>query len=139
MQVFLDTNIFLYAAGAAHPLREPCAKVLRRVAEGSLGATINTEVVQEILYVLTRRGRRNDGLKLAGHLTALFPDLLAVTREDVMQACELLRHYPGLSVRDAVHVGTMLRNGLKTIVSVDPDFDQVAEIRRLAPGAVPKP
>ena len=135
MQVFLDTNIFLYAAGASHPLRAACAKVLRRVAEGSLDATINSEVVQEILYVLTRRGRRDDALKLAGHLTLLFPDLLAVTRDDVAGACELLRQYPRLSVRDAVHVGTMLRNGLKTVVSVDSDFDQVSEIRRVAPGA----
>jgi len=133
MQVFLDTNIFLYAAGASHPRRETCAKVLGRVADGSLDATINSEVVQEILYVLTRRGRRDDALKLAGYLTSLFPDLLAVTRDDVVEACELLRHYPGLSVRDAVHVGTMLRNGLKTIVSVDHDFDQVSEIRRVAP------
>jgi len=85
--------------------------------------------------VLTRRGRRDDALKLAGHLTALFPDLLAVTRDDVVGACQLLRQYPRLSVRDAVHVGTMLRNGLKTVVSVDSDFDQVSEIRRVAPGA----
>jgi len=133
MLVFLDTNIFLYAAGSSHPLREPCANVLRRVADGSLDATVNSEVVQEILYVLTRRGRRDDGLKLARHLTSLFPDLLAVTREDVVEACKLLLQYPNLSVRDAIHVGTMLRNGLKTVVSADPDFDQVFEIRRVAP------
>jgi predicted nucleic acid-binding protein len=136
MQVFLDTNIFLYAAGGSHPLREACAKVLRRVADGSLDATINSEVVQEALYVLTRRGRREDALKLADHLTSLFPDLLAVTRDDVVGACELLRRYPRLSVRDAVHVGTMLRNGLETVVSVDSDFDQVSEIRRVAPEEV---
>ena len=136
MQVFLDTNIFLYAAGASHPWHAACAEVLRRVADGSLDATINSEVVQEILYVLARRGRRDDALKLARHLTALFPDLLAVTRDDMVAACDLLQRYPALSVRDAVHVGTMLRNGLKTVVSVDSDFDQVSEIRRLAPGAV---
>ncbi len=136
MQVFLDTNIFLYAAGAPHPLREACARVLRRVADGSLDANVNSEVIQEILYVLTRRGRQEEALKLAGYLTALFPDLLAVTRGDVASACDLLRTYPRLSVRDAVHAGTMLRNGLKTVVSVDADFDQVSEIRRVAPGAL---
>ena len=52
------------------------------------------------------------------------------------QACTLLHRYPSLSVRDAVHVGTMLRGGLKTIVSVDPDFDQVQEIRRVDPGSI---
>jgi hypothetical protein len=136
MQVFLDTNIFLYAAGPSHPLRDACAKVLRRAADGSLDATINSEVIQEILYVLSRRGRRDDALKLAGHLTSLFPDLLAVTRDDVVGACQLLRRYPRLSVRDAIHVGTMLRNGVQTVVSVDSDFDQVSEIRRVGPGAI---
>jgi hypothetical protein len=136
MQVFLDTNVFLYAVGAAHPLRVACAKVLRRVAEGSLDATINSEVIQEILYVLIRRGRRADALKLANDLASLFPDLLAVTRDDLLSACELLEQYPRLSVRDAVHIGTMLRNGLRTVVSVDSDFDQVSEIRRIEPGAI---
>jgi hypothetical protein len=136
MRVFLDTNIFLYAAGPSHPLREVCAKVLLRVADGALDATINSEVVQEILYVLTRRGRREDALTLAHHLTSLFPDLLPVTREDIAVACDVLRQYPRLSVRDAIHTATMLRNGLETVVSVDSDFDQVSQVRRLAPGAV---
>jgi len=136
VQVFLDTNVFLYAAGASHPLREACARVLRRVAEGSLDATISAEVIQEILYVLIRRGRREDALRLASDLTSLFPDLLAVTRDDVAEACELLRRYPRLSVRDAVHLGTMLRNGLRTVVSVDSDFDQVSEIQRIEPSAI---
>jgi len=136
VQFFLDTNIFLYAAGASHPLREACARVLRRVADGTLDATISSEVIQEVLYVLIRRGRRGDALKLANDLASLFPDLLAVTRDDVAGACELLRRYPQLSVRDAVHVGTMLRNGLRSLVSVDSDFDQVSEIRRVDPSTV---
>jgi len=136
MQVFLDTNVFLHAAGAAHPLRDACAKVLRRVADGSLDATINSEVIQEILYVLIRRGRRADALKLANDLASLFPDLLAVTRDDLLSARELLQQYPRLSVRDAVHVGTMLQNGIKTVVSVDSDFGQVSGIRRVDPAEV---
>ncbi len=51
-------------------------------------------------------------------------------------SCDLLQRYPTLSVRDAVHAGTMLRHGLKTIVSVDPDFDQIREIRRVGPDSV---
>lgn len=50
--VFLDTNVFLYAVGAAHPLRELGQNVLRRVTNGDLLATTSTEVIQEILYVL---------------------------------------------------------------------------------------
>lgn len=136
MRVFLDTNIFLYAAGRAHPQRDACARLLRRVADGALEATINTEVVQEILYVLTRRGRRKEALTLARHLEALFPDMLPVTREGMSEALNLLEKNPGLSVRDAVHAATMICNGLLTVVSVDPDFDRIPGIRRIAPGSV---
>ena len=135
MQVFLDTNVFLYAAGRAHAERNACANVLRRVADGSLDATINTEVLQEIFYVLARRGRREDALTLAGNAAALFPDMLPVTRDDMLSAVDLLRQYPKLSVRDAVHAASMLRNGLRTVVSVDTDFDQISEIRRVAPSS----
>jgi len=135
MPVFLDTNIFLYAAGRAHPERDACARLLRRVADGSLEATVSTEVVQEILYVLTRRGRRKEALALARNVTALFPELLPVTRDDMAEALRLLEEHRGLSVRDAVHAATMLRNGLRTVASVDPDFDQIPGIRRIAPGS----
>jgi uncharacterized protein len=86
--------------------------------------------------VLARRGRREDGLMLARHVADLFPDLLPIAREDVLGACDLLRRYPRLSVRDAIHAATVLRNGLSAIVSVDSDFDQISEIRRIAPGLV---
>ena len=136
MRVFLDTNIFLYAAGQAHPQRDVCARVLRRVAQGALAATANSEVIQEILYVLVRRGRGADGVALARHVAALFPDLLPVTGEDMRRACDLIERYPKLPVRDAVHAATMLGNGLEQVISVDEDFDQVREIRRVAPDDV---
>ncbi|MGH9368158.1 MAG: type II toxin-antitoxin system VapC family toxin, partial [Thermoanaerobaculia bacterium] len=135
MRAVLDTHVFLSAAGASHPAKEPCARVLRRVAEGSLEATINSEVVQEILYLLAGRGRRGDGVVLARHVAALFPDLLPVTREDVLGACDLVQRYPKLSVRDAIHAASMLRNGLKRVISVDADFDQIRGIRRIEPDA----
>lgn len=136
MRTFLDTNVFLYAVGRAHPEREVCARLLQRVAEGSLEAIVNTEVVQEILYVLTRRGQRKAALELARHIEALFPGMLPVTLEDMNEALRLLEAHPGLSVRDSVHAATMLRNGLRMIVSVDPDFDRIPGIHRIDPQAV---
>ncbi len=136
MRVFVDTNVFLYAAGRAHPKRDACARVLRKIAEGSLDATVNSEVLQEILYVLSRRGRREDGVALARNVAALFPELLSVTREDMDMAFELALRHPHLPVRDAVHAGTMLRSGLKRVISVDEDLDQIPEIERVDPADV---
>ena len=64
---------------------------------------------------------------------AIVEDILKM--QDMLRACGLLERYPRLPVRDAIHVATMLNNGLQTIVSVDADFDQVVEIRRVEPGS----
>lgn len=133
MPLFLDTNIFLYSAGRPHPERDASVRILERVAEGSLEATTSTEVIQEILYVLIRRGQRQEGLSLAAKITALFPGLLPITRDDISAAVDLLRKYPALPVRDAIHAASMIQSGVKTIVSVDSDFDLISEIRRLEP------
>jgi len=106
---------------------------MRRVSDGSLASTTNTEVVQEILCVLIRRGFREEALSLSSKVIALFPDLLPVTRDDVTSARDLLKRYPGLRVRDAIHAASMIRNNVQTIVSLDPHFDAVSGIRRVEP------
>jgi predicted nucleic acid-binding protein len=95
----LPESRFLYAAGGPHPEREACVGVLQRISEGLLDATVNTEVVQELLFVLARRGRRQDGLKLARSVLSLFPGLLPVRGEDMLRACDLVERYPRLPVK----------------------------------------
>ena len=129
--VFLDTNVFLYAAGRAHPHRDACAAVLTAVADGTLDATTSVEVIQEILHVLTRRGLRDKALALAASVTDLIPDLLPVRKADLDRARMLLADDPTLSVRDAVHAGTLLAHGLDHILSLDKDFDRIPGVRRL--------
>jgi len=130
--IFLDTNVFLFAAGAEHPLREDSQRILHRVAQEELAATTSSEVVQEILYVLYRRSLEGAAQQLARNAILLFPDLLSVTRNDMEAACDLLERYPGIPTRDAVHAATMLNNGITTIVSADGHFDEIQEIHRLS-------
>ncbi len=136
MRIFLDANIFLYAAGAAHCLKPVCAQLLDRVAAGSLDAITSVEVIQEILHVYSRRGDSRVAAALGVRSAMLFPDLLSVHREDVLAACQLMQRYPGLSSRDAVHVASMLANGITRITSTDSDFDRVKEIQRIPPERV---
>ncbi|MGH9815426.1 MAG: type II toxin-antitoxin system VapC family toxin [Candidatus Acidiferrales bacterium] len=131
--IFLDTNILLYALGAPHALKSVCADLLRRVGAGSVQAITNTEVVQEILHVYSRRGERKKGLAVARDTVALFSDLLSVTRNDAILACDLMRRYPTVGARDAIHAATMFSNGIQRIVSLDPDYDVIREIERIAP------
>ena len=129
--IFLDTAIFLYAAGKDHPLREPCRDVLRRVETGDLPATTSSEVIQELLHVLIRRDQREKALVLARSAMNLCQGLLSVGHEEMMRACEILEKVD-IPVRDAVHAATMRQSGLTKIVSPDRHFDSIEGITRTA-------
>lgn len=131
--IFLDSNVFLYAVGAAHPLREGCQAVLRRVADGSLSATTSAEVVQECLHVLTRRGRGEEARRLARRILGLFPQILPVTGAALADACELLERHPTLRVRDAIHAATMRGHGMVRILTADRHFDLLTDLVRIEP------
>ncbi|MGH9368660.1 MAG: PIN domain-containing protein [Thermoanaerobaculia bacterium] len=63
------------------------------------------------------------------------PELRSAARQPAVPEARREQKYPKLSVRDAVHAASMLRNGLKRVISVDADFDQIREIRRIEPDA----
>lgn len=87
---FVDSNVFLYVFGADHPLREPCARVLQHIGSGELAATTSTEVVQEVVHVLRRKGRHDLAILVARRLDQLLPDKLPVRAADLRLARDLL-------------------------------------------------
>jgi len=133
MTVFLDSNVFVYAAGAEHPLKAACMDLLRRVARSEVQATTSAEVVQELHSVYRRRGRLMEGVALGREVAGLFPSMLPVTRADVVRSGDLLARRPQLSARDALHAATALNNGIVHIVSADVDFDHIDGIVRIDP------
>lgn len=133
MPVFLDTNVFIYAAGVPSPHKEACVSLLRRAAEGALDATTSVEVIQELHHVFRRRGRLPDGVALGREVARLFPDLLPITASDVIRSGDILLAQPQLSPRDALHAATALNRGITTIVSTDADLDAVNGLRRVDP------
>ena len=48
--VFIDANVPIYASGGDHPLKEPCAHILRGVAQDPRPFATDSEVLQELLH-----------------------------------------------------------------------------------------
>lgn len=74
----------------------------------------STEVIQELLYVLARKQRVEDGIRLARSAMALVPELLPIRQVEMVRACDLLGRHGTLSVRAAIHGATILNRGLTT-------------------------
>lgn len=71
---FVDTNVFLCAIGRDHDLKLPSTAILEKFEQGQIELTTNTEVIQEVLYVLSRRGDRPVAVEVARDLLDLFVD-----------------------------------------------------------------
>jgi len=130
---FIDANLIMYSIGSPHPLREPCKKVLEKIKSREILGVTNTEVLQEILYRYFSIERKTLGEIAYQAMIELCTDIFPVRVEDTDKALEILKGVHGITSRDAVHAATMIHNGVKEIISTDPHFDLIDEIKRIDP------
>lgn len=132
----IDTNIIIYALGQEHLYREPCLRLLDRIAQGETGYTIDVELLQEVMHVFWRRGNPRLAVNAFDRTLALFPEPLSINLRELVMARNLLQRYPAFPTRDAIHAACVFFYGLEGIVSADRHFDVVPELKRFDPGEV---
>ena len=131
--LFLDANLIMYSVGGPHPLREPCKKFLEKIKSQEVFGVTNTEVLQEILYRYFSIERGLLGEIAYQSMIEFCTDIFPVRVVDTDKALEILKRVNGITSRDAIHAATMIHNGVKEIVSTDPHFDLIYEIKRIDP------
>lgn len=116
--VFVDTNVFVYAVGREHPLREPAQRLLRDRFERRVAMATSAEVLQELLHAYLPVGRLDTldaALRLAADLTTIWP----IDESDVRAARSLATSRPGLGARDLLHLAVCRRYGVDELLSFD--------------------
>lgn len=133
IRYLVDTNVFLYARGLDHPYRQPCRRVLDAVGRGQVRLDASTELVQEFVHILLRRGvirgeavDEADEVRRQCRVHPFDGQVLAV-------ALGMIRQYMHLGARDAVHAATAVAIGVPQVLSADQVFDAVAEVERVDP------
>lgn len=117
--IFVDTNVFMYAVGREHPLREEARQFFLSALESGEVLVSSAEVLQELLhaYMPVGRGSTLDAsLTLAqGRLAQVWP----VEAEDVLLARALVDRHPGLGARDLLHLASCHRRQVKRVKTFD--------------------
>ena len=80
--IFIDTSIFMYAAGKEHPNKEPSATLLKLIAVGEVDAVINVEVLQEIYHRYTMIKMKEKGIDLAKKVITIVPRIYSIEQSD---------------------------------------------------------
>lgn len=118
--IFVDTNVFMYAVGRAHPLRAGAQEFFAGAMEPSHEPLCTSaEVLQELLHAYLAAGRTetlDDALRLAEGTMAR---VLTIEPEDVLFARNLAASLPALSARDLIHVAVCRRHGVERVKTYD--------------------
>jgi predicted nucleic acid-binding protein len=132
-RLLLDTNVFVYAMGRPHPLREPCIALLEGLVRGELHGEVSADLLQEFCH--QRRRQTRDRARAAADARDL-ADIVTVhdvTRADAHMGLDLYAKSARLDPIDAVFAATALRRGIDTIVSADRAFEGIPGLRRVDP------
>lgn len=116
--IFVDTNVFVYAVGRPHPLREPARGLLSDHMSTRTQLATSAEVLQELLHVYLPVGRLETldaALALANDLTMVLP----VDASDVRAARDLVARHNGLGARDLLHLAVCARYEVTQVLSFD--------------------
>jgi uncharacterized protein len=117
--IFVDTNVFMYAVGRSHPLKEEARAVfLERRSPADVLVT-SAEVLQELLHAylpVNRFATLDAAFTLARtQLGAVW----AVEAEDVEMARSLCSTHSSLSARDLLHLACCRRRGVDDVRTFD--------------------
>lgn len=117
--IFVDTNVFMYAVGREHPLKEDARAFFLEHLESGEVLVSSAEVLQELLHAylaVDRLTTLDDALLLArARLGAVWP----IVVEDVELARSLADTHPALGARDLVHLACCTRRGVTRVKTYD--------------------
>ena len=132
--ILLDTTILVYAVGADHPLREPCADLVARLGSGELTATTTIEAIQEFVHVRARRRTRTDAAGLARSYADLLAPLVTVGPDDLERGLDLYEQNQAIGAFDSVLAAAALnRPEIDRLASADGGFEHLGGIHVINP------
>lgn len=119
MTTFVDTNVFMYAVGRQHPLRDQARQFFRQAMKRRQPLATSAEVLQELMhaYIPVERWDTLDAALLLVRSAAA--TVWAVEEEDVRFARMLAGSHPALGARDLLHLACCRRRDVTVVRTYD--------------------
>ena len=121
----LDTNVFVYAVGQPHQLRDPAQALLRSAGADHVSISTTPYVVQEFAHVYAARRPREQADRLARDVARAAAPLVPALERDVPVALAMFTEYPRLDAFDCLLAAVVMREGAEGLISADRGFSTV--------------
>ena len=117
--IFVDSNVFIYAVGRSHPLKEEAQNFFLDSSHKGKKLITSAEVLQELLHVylpVERMKTLDAAMELA---TQGVDQVIPIDAVAVLHARNLVDNYPGLTARDLLHLSVCQLNKIKDLKTFD--------------------
>ncbi len=127
---YIDANIFLEAILYDDEKAHAAKRLLVEIAEGRLDASTSIlswdEIVWKVRKLVSKEKAAEEGRKFTE-----FPNLELLPADSIVlsEAQNIIETY-GLGPRDAIHAASAISRGIREMISEDPDFDNIKELKR---------
>ncbi|MFQ6074685.1 MAG: type II toxin-antitoxin system VapC family toxin [Candidatus Bathyarchaeia archaeon] len=128
--LYLDSNVFIYAALNTEEIGNRARALLKRVQEGEEQASSSALTFDEVVWAVKRHRSLEDAI-IAGEalLNLRGLKLVAVDGELLTLALDLIRGYR-LDPRDSIHAASAISSKVEAMVSTDEHFDKIKGLQR---------
>ncbi len=117
--IFVDTNVFMYAVGREHPLREPARQFFIETNRREEQLCTSAEVLQELAHAYLPVGRLSAFDSAMDLVARVGVEVWPLEDDDVSLARLLWDQHPTLQVRDLCHLASCRRRGVREIKTFD--------------------
>lgn len=127
--IYIDSNVFVYAILNTEEIGEKARSLLQRIQQGEEKAETSALTFDEVFWAIKKIDF--EAALEAAQALLNFPNLeiVSVDRDLSLSALQLIKEYH-LDPRDAIHAATAIAGKAEVVVSTDPHFDKLRELKR---------
>ena len=128
--MYVDSNIFIFAATDEGELGENCRGIMDLINEHRITCAASYLVVDEVIWVLKKLVGKDDAIKITKAMLSMPIKWIDIDRSVIIKMVDIYKNTT-LDPRDTIHVSSMKEAGLSIIVSEDGDFNNLEGIERM--------
>lgn len=128
--MYIDSNIFIFAATDNGGLGKKCREIISLINNHKITGASSFLVIDEVMWIVKKHVGREDAVAIIKAMLSLPVKWIEVDKSVIIKMTDVFENSV-LDPRDAAHVASMKELGLSSILSEDADFDAVNGVERV--------
>ena len=130
-EVYVDSNLFIYASSEEGIISKNAYEIIKKINDGNLIAYTSTLTMDEVLYIIQKKvGREIAANIIENYIKLNNLNIISVDLEILNKSIEIYKQ-TNLKPRDSIHLAVMKINKISAMISSDPDFDKIKDVKRI--------